>query len=137
MKESAIKSLNSIMRCIGINIRKNREKLGMTQKDLGDKIEKSFQQVQKYESGQNKISADLLYTLSVLFKRPVSEFFPVNSKENVLMDSQQSEMSLYEDDENTGKLKKLIKIFNILDDSKQLELVKIAEILRHTVKKNK
>lgn len=137
MTENATKSLKSVMRYIGINIRKNREKLGMTQKDLGDKINKSFQQVQKYESGQNKISADLLYILSVLFKKPVSEFFPDSqTKESILMDSNVN-MSLYEDDENTSKLKKLVKIFNILDDGKQLELVKIAEILKHTAKKSK
>ena len=60
---------------IGEKIRTRRKELGINQTDLGSKIDVTFQQVQKYEKGQNKISASKLYDLSRKMEVPISYFF--------------------------------------------------------------
>ncbi len=47
----------------------------MSQEDLGAKVGISFQQVQKYERGANRISASRLWDLSVMLNCPVSFFY--------------------------------------------------------------
>ncbi len=49
--------------------------LGMNQSKLGEALGLTFQQVQKYERGNNRISASRLYVLSRVLNVPVSYFF--------------------------------------------------------------
>ena len=49
--------------------------LGMSQKNLGEAIGLTFQQVQKYECGANRISASRLYYISKVLNIPISYFF--------------------------------------------------------------
>ncbi len=60
---------------VGIRVRQRRVLLGMTQTDLADTMGLTFQQVQKYERGTNRISASRLYGLSQVFDVPVEYFF--------------------------------------------------------------
>jgi transcriptional regulator with XRE-family HTH domain len=52
-----------------------RKELGITQSALANKLGLSFQQVQKYEKGTNRISAGILYELSEALAVPVGFFF--------------------------------------------------------------
>lgn len=47
----------------------------MSQTDAARGLDMSFQQIQKYETGANRISASRLYEIAVLFGVPVSAFF--------------------------------------------------------------
>ena len=47
----------------------------MTQTELGDAVGVSFQQIQKYENGSNRISGSRLYMIAAELKRPISFFF--------------------------------------------------------------
>ncbi len=60
---------------VGIRVRQRRVLLGMTQTDLADTMGLTFQQVQKYERGMNRISASRLYGLSQVFDVTVEYFF--------------------------------------------------------------
>lgn len=60
---------------VGQRVRMRRTLLGMSQEKLGDAIGLTFQQVQKYERGSNRISAGTLYRLSQVLDVPVSYFF--------------------------------------------------------------
>ncbi len=60
---------------VGARVRMRRTLLGMTQTSLGEAIGLTFQQVQKYEKGTNRISASRLFELSRLFDVPVEFFF--------------------------------------------------------------
>ena len=60
---------------VGSRIRMRRTLLGMSQTSLGEKLGLTFQQVQKYESGANRVSSSRLYEMSKLFDVPVSFFF--------------------------------------------------------------
>lgn len=60
---------------VGQRVRMRRTLLGMSQERLGEAIGLTFQQVQKYERGSNRISAGTLYRLSQVLDVPVSFFF--------------------------------------------------------------
>ena len=60
---------------VGAQARMRRTLLGMTQTDLGDALDLSFQQVQKYENGRNRISASRLCDLSRVLDVPIDYFF--------------------------------------------------------------
>lgn len=60
---------------VGSRIRLRRTLLGMSQERLGESLGLTFQQVQKYERGMNRISASRLYQASRTLGVPVSWFF--------------------------------------------------------------
>jgi transcriptional regulator with XRE-family HTH domain len=60
---------------VGSRARMRRMMLGMSQEKLGDALGLTFQQVQKYEKGTNRISASRLQHLSQILQVPVPFFF--------------------------------------------------------------
>lgn len=60
---------------VGRRLRQARFLAGMSQEELGVGIGVSFQAVQKYEHGENRLSASRLYKAARLLDRPVSFFF--------------------------------------------------------------
>ena len=60
---------------VGKRVRLRRTLLGMSQTKLGDALRLTFQQVQKYENGSNRIGASRLYQVSQILGVPVSYFF--------------------------------------------------------------
>ncbi|MBI1214023.1 MAG: helix-turn-helix domain-containing protein [Alphaproteobacteria bacterium] len=66
---------NSIDLHIGQRVRHRRWLLGMTQQDLAQAIGVRFQQIQKYESGANRISASRLWDLARALDVPVAFFY--------------------------------------------------------------
>ncbi len=60
---------------VGQRVRMRRTLLGYSQERLGEAIGLTFQQVQKYERGSNRISAGTLYRLSQVLEVPVNFFF--------------------------------------------------------------
>ncbi len=69
------KGISPIDAHVGARVRMRRKLLGMSQTGLGDALGLTFQQVQKYEYGTNRISASRLYDLSRVFDVPVEHFF--------------------------------------------------------------
>jgi transcriptional regulator with XRE-family HTH domain len=60
---------------VGQRLRLNRMKLGLSQTTLADALGLSFQQVQKYEKGANRIGAGRLQHIAQILKMPVQSFF--------------------------------------------------------------
>ena len=60
---------------VGSRVRLRRNMLGLSQEKLGEAIGLTFQQVQKYERGANRIGASRLHELSRVLDVPVSFFF--------------------------------------------------------------
>src|SRR5262249_28105749 len=60
---------------VGNRLRLRRTLLGMSQEKLGEAIGLTFQQVQKYERGANRIGASRLWDLSLVLNCPVSYFY--------------------------------------------------------------
>lgn len=70
-----IKSPDGTDRHVGRRIRMRRLMLDMSQTTLGDAIGVTFQQVQKYEKGTNRVSASRLDRMSHVLRVPVPFFF--------------------------------------------------------------
>lgn len=66
---------NPIDAHVGARVRLRRTLLGMSQEKLGEAIGLTFQQVQKYERGANRIGASRLYDLSRVLDVPIAFFF--------------------------------------------------------------
>ena len=71
------KSPSPTDRHVGARVRMRRMMLGMSQTKLGDAIGLTFQQVQKYERGTNRIGASRLQHIAHILQVPVSFFFEV------------------------------------------------------------
>src|SRR5882672_7325525 len=69
------KSPNPIDKHVGSRVRMRRMMLGMSQEKLGDALDLTFQQVQKYEKGTNRIGASRLQQISHILQVPVAFFF--------------------------------------------------------------
>ena len=71
---------NAIDVHVGMRVRLRRRLMGFSQERLAAGLGLSFQQVQKYESGANRISAGTLFELAESLGKPVQWFFPPQSK---------------------------------------------------------
>ena len=71
----AKKTPNLIDRHVGSRLRMRRVLMGMSQEKLGDHLGVTFQQVQKYEKGMNRIGASRLQNASRALEVPVEFFF--------------------------------------------------------------
>lgn len=60
---------------LGRVLRRRRRLLGLTQTQLAEAVGVRFQQIQKYESGANQMSASRLFELAKATQLPVAEFF--------------------------------------------------------------
>lgn len=60
---------------VGKRVRHRRWMVGMTQQQLADKVGIKFQQIQKYETGMNRISASRLWDIADALGVPISFFF--------------------------------------------------------------
>lgn len=69
------KAPNPVDKHVGSRIRMRRLMLGMSQEKLGDALGLTFQQVQKYEKGSNRVSASRLQQLSHILQVQVSFLF--------------------------------------------------------------
>jgi transcriptional regulator with XRE-family HTH domain len=60
---------------VGKRIRHRRWTIGMTQQQLAERVGIKFQQVQKYETGMNRVSASRLWDIATSLSVPISYFF--------------------------------------------------------------
>jgi transcriptional regulator with XRE-family HTH domain len=60
---------------VGDRIRRRRTLLGFTQEQLAGALDISYQQIQKYETGANRVSAGRLYQIAQRLEAPISYFF--------------------------------------------------------------
>ena len=60
---------------VGARLRQRRTMLGMNQEALARKLDLSFQQIQKYERGTNRMGSSRLYQLSQILDVPIGYFF--------------------------------------------------------------
>jgi DNA-binding XRE family transcriptional regulator len=74
-RKASPKSSNAIDEFIGARMRGRRHALGISQAELANTLGISFQQVQKYESGINRISAARLFDICRALNVPLSSMF--------------------------------------------------------------
>jgi transcriptional regulator with XRE-family HTH domain len=72
---TAPRSPSLIDKHLADQIRSRRRAMEMSQDKLGQELGVTFQQIQKYESGQNRISAGRLYEICQVFGVPIASMF--------------------------------------------------------------
>ncbi len=60
---------------VGGRVKAGRTLIGMSQKELGRHVGLTFQQIQKYENGMNRMGASRLWQISLILGQPISWFF--------------------------------------------------------------
>jgi transcriptional regulator with XRE-family HTH domain len=75
MAKRGPKSSDPVDRHVGSRVRLRRRALGMSQAVLAERLGLTFQQIQKYERGTNRISASRLYRIAAALETGVPEFF--------------------------------------------------------------
>ncbi|WP_265516087.1 helix-turn-helix domain-containing protein [Nitratireductor luteus] len=75
MNKNNKKKPNPIDIHVGSRIRLRRNMLGVSQEKLGDSLGITFQQIQKYEKGTNRVGASRLQAIASILNAPVSFFF--------------------------------------------------------------
>lgn len=127
---------------VGQRIRRRRWMLGMTQQQLGTAVGIKFQQIQKYETGMNRVSASRLYDIAQALEVPVAFFFDgVNTNEEgeVMVSSDASEMDMTpanvsQDEEHTDLFAEketldLIRCYYRLPDEPRRRLLEFTRAL--------
>lgn len=127
---------------VGKRLRSRRTILGMSQEDIGGAVGITFQQVQKYERGLNRIGSSRLYEFATLLGVSISYFFEdfvdaVKSNSNVLADSE----FLFEHESlNNKEVMALVRSYNSINDpkirKKILSLVKAISSSEPDLKKD-
>ena len=110
---------------VGKRVRHRRWMIGMTQQNLAEKVGIKFQQIQKYETGMNRISASRLWDIASALGVPVGFFFeglhegdvPETTAGDLLADKEALELvrSYYAIPENQRR--RLFELARVLSDA--------------------
>lgn len=106
---------------VGARLRLRRTLLGLSQEKLGEAVGITFQQLQKYERGSNRISASRLFNLSQVLGVPVNFFFddmpPPGVAEEMAPDLPMSETDEFESMARRETLELVRAYYRIIDSS--------------------
>jgi transcriptional regulator with XRE-family HTH domain len=92
---------------VGQRVRARRMMVGMSQEKLGEHLGLTFQQIQKYEKGVNRISASKLHQIAAALDTPIQFFF---RDEDGLSDDVATSLHLLQDRETVALLKAFSQI---------------------------
>lgn len=108
---------------VGKRIRQRRWMIGMTQQQLADAVGIKFQQIQKYETGMNRVSASRLWDIARALGVPISFFFEDLPGSGAAAGTQATdEMALKEAME-------LVRAFHTIPEAQRRRLLDLARVL--------
>jgi transcriptional regulator with XRE-family HTH domain len=128
------RAADDIDRYVGMRVTQRREELGMGQQRLAEHIGISFQQVQKYERGANRVSASRLHTLARILDVPPAYFFEgtedmVGKSAAMPQETGQGPSALALLGRNKDALKLLRAFDSITSDKQKRKIIEMAELL--------
>ncbi len=131
---------NPIDENVGAQLRQRRALLGMSQEKLADFVGITFQQIQKYENGVNRISASRLYEFSKVLDIPVNFFFE-NSNGNesrTAVGFAENEQAAFDgpgDVMNRKETLELVRIYYSIENPKlRKDLFKLVKTMAESLK---
>lgn len=112
---------------IGKRVRALRLQRGMTQVKLGAMLDVTFQQIQKYENGANRISAGRLQRIADVFDVPITFFYTGIGESRKSHDNgHETEFELFQ----TGDVIRLVRAYSqIKERGVRLELLRLTEAI--------
>ncbi len=118
---------------VGQRLRHRRWLVGMTQQQLASSVGIKFQQIQKYESGANRISASRLYDLANALEVPVSFFFDgLEPNASAVASGDQIDPAVLADKETMD----LIRAYYGLEEGPRRRLLELAKALNNHASKD-
>jgi len=108
---------------VGKRIRHRRWMVGVTQQQLADKVGIKFQQIQKYETGMNRVSASRLWDIADALDVSVSFFFEGLSGEDPTTSA--AEGDLFSDKEALA----LVRSYYAIPEAQRRRLFELAKVL--------
>ncbi len=127
---------DDIDKLVSRKLKMRRMMLGLSQEEVGQAVDVSIQQIQKYEKARNRIASGKLFTLAKFLKVPINYFFE-NSNDNLQMISnvfaEESEEYHAHDDSSVSEkeLIQLIKSFGEIKNSQTRK--KIIELIKSMI----
>jgi transcriptional regulator with XRE-family HTH domain len=110
---------------VGKRVRHRRWMLGMTQQQLGDRVGIKFQQIQKYETGANRISASRLWEIADALEAPIHYFF-----EGIESDAGGAPVENPQEDLYTNReALDLVRAFYAMPDDQRRKLFDLARVM--------
>jgi len=103
---------------VGNRLRMRRTILGLSQTELGQKLGLTFQQIQKYEQGLNRIGSSRLYELSKILKISIAYFFEDLEEIDSLNGEGLGSIDLKQDPAARRETLELVRSFARIDDKK-------------------
>ena len=113
---------------VGKRIRQRRWLIGMTQQTLADLVGIKFQQIQKYETGSNRVSASRLWDIGEAMGVPVAFFFEglKDSSQHPGAEAQHTAPDLLSDKEAM----ELVRTYYAIPENQRRRLFELARVLR-------
>ena len=110
---------------VGKRVRHRRWLIGMTQQQLAERVGIKFQQIQKYETGANRISASRLWDISDALDVPVSFFFEGLNEEEEAKTSSKIPADILGDKEALD----LVRSYYAIPEAQRRRLFELARVL--------
>lgn len=111
---------------VGKRIRHRRWMVGMTQQQLAERVGIKFQQIQKYETGMNRVSASRLWDIAAVLEVPIAFFFEgLEAAGTPAGEGAGAEHDLMADKEALS----LIRIFHAIPEQQRRRLFDLARVL--------
>ena len=108
---------------VGRRVRERRRATGMTQQKLATKIGTAFQQIQKYETGANRMAASRLWEVAAALEVPVSFFFDGMAREEPGVAAEHGDILV--DKEALD----LVKMYYVIPSPQRRGLLNLARVL--------
>lgn len=123
---------SSIDEYVGGRLRQRRTLLGFSQEKLAEAVGITFQQIQKYENGANRVSAGRLYEFSKVLQVPVSFFFD-SMEDNQATGMAESKQEGFESQEDLIQKKETIDLirtyYQIKNEDQRKDLLKMIKTM--------
>ena len=110
---------------VGKRIRHRRWLVGMTQQQLAERVGIKFQQIQKYETGANRVSASRLWDIADALEVPVSFFFEGLNEEEEAKTSSKVPADILGDKEAL----ELVRSYYAIPENQRRRLFDLARVL--------
>lgn len=131
---------NSVDENVGMQLRQRRSLLGLSQEKLAEQVGITFQQIQKYENGANRISASRLYEFSRVLDIPVTFFFENSNDAGTrgAIGFAENDQAAFEGAEDVMKRKEtieLIRVYYSIENPKlRKDLFKLVKSMAENLK---
>lgn len=114
---------------VGKRVRHRRWLIGMTQQQLAERVGIKFQQIQKYETGANRISASRLWDIADALEVPVSFFFEGLEDEQAVEKTADDKKMIPADLMGDKEALDLVRSYYSIPENQRRRLFELARVL--------